>query len=268
MMTQPTSRRKGKFRQPKRVQVHDEEGWTHITTTHRTTSNKLCALPPIKDLLVPAESPDGLTLKKLKKQFEWHKRCWEESHSWQAMKAALDNGLLAGPATKIDNCICVGLGSPSGFLRGGWVDRRAVSLYQLAALVTMLEYFAHGDAPSISIKDCSAQDPVFNALDKQLLEYVGLRVVEHPAAFTLINEGTFLYAPGAERIHLLDMLPSNPALFFGGPLDDENLVGLPDDSKEVLSLFLTTRRSMPLPSFDSNVHSFWKSSLFWRPEES
>lgn len=79
-----------------------------------------------------------------------------------------------------------------------------------------------------SVKDCSAQDPVFNTLDKQLLESTGIRVVEHPVAFTLINDRTFLYSPGAERVHLLDMLASNPTLFFGGPLDDGTLVGLYD----------------------------------------
>ncbi|KKZ67704.1 hypothetical protein EMCG_01069 [[Emmonsia] crescens] len=266
MMTQPTSRRKGRFRQPKRVQVRDEDGWTHITTTQRSTSNKLC-VPPIQDLLIPAEAPDGLTFKKLKKQFEWHKRCWEESQSWRTMKAALENGLVAGTASRIDNCVCFGLGSPSGFLRGGWVDRRAVSLYQLAALATMLEYFAHENTLSTTIKDSYAQDPVFNALDKQLLESIGMRVVEHPDAFTLINERTFLYSPGAERVHILDMLPSNPALFFGGPLDGENLVRLPDDKEEVLSGFLNTRRLMLLPPFEPNIHAFWKSSLFWRPED-
>jgi hypothetical protein len=36
--------------------------------------------------------------------------------------------------------VCVGLGSPSGFLRGGWVDRRAVSMYQLAALASILKW--------------------------------------------------------------------------------------------------------------------------------
>ncbi|OJD14359.1 hypothetical protein AJ78_05294 [Emergomyces pasteurianus Ep9510] len=267
MITQSTSRRKGRFHQPKRVQIHDEDGWTHITTTQRTTFNKGC-LPPIKDLLLPAEAPDGLTFKKLKKQFEWHKRGWEESQSWQTMKAALDGGLLAGVARKMDNCVCVGLGSPSGFLRGGWVDRRTVSLYQLAALVTMLEYFAQQDSLPPIIKDCYAQDPVFNTLDKQLLESQGVRVVQHPEAFTLINERTFLYSPGAERVHILDMLSSNPALFFGGPLDGENLIRLPDEKEEVLSQFLNTRRLMLLPPFDPNIHAFWKSSLFWRPEDS
>ncbi|OAX81499.1 hypothetical protein ACJ72_04157 [Emergomyces africanus] len=305
-MTQSTSRRKGRCHQPKRVQVHDEEGWTHITTTERKTFNKHC-LPPIKDLLIPAEAPDGLTFKNLKKQFESHKRGWEESRTWQTMKAALDSGLIAGAGSRVDNCVCVGLGSPSGFLRGGWVDRRAVSLYQLAALVTMLEYFgaflcsifltsvglarplgvdriwnfakeltgrqirrsiAHQDTLPTAIKDCYAQDPVFNTLDKQLLESHGIRVVEHPEAFTLINERTFLYSPGAERVHILDMLPSNPALFFGGPLDGENILRLPDDKEKILSEFLNTRRLMLLPPFDPNIPAFWKSSLFWRPEDS
>lgn len=34
----------------------------------------------------------------------------------------------------VERIVCVGLGSPSGFLRDGWVDRRSVSMYQLAAL--------------------------------------------------------------------------------------------------------------------------------------
>lgn len=36
--------------------------------------------------------------------------------------------------------VCIGLGSPSGFLRGGWVDRRAVSMYQLAALRSIMSW--------------------------------------------------------------------------------------------------------------------------------
>ncbi|EEH42533.2 uncharacterized protein PADG_07353 [Paracoccidioides brasiliensis Pb18] len=265
-MRQSSARRKGRSCQPKRVQVHDDDGWTHITTTRHATANKPC-LPPVRDVLAPAEAPDGLSLKTLKKQFEWHKKVWEESQSWKTLREVLGTALSTGALRTIDKCVCVGLGSPSGFLRGGWVDRRAVSLYQLAALVTILEYFAWEDTPSNAIKDCYAQDPVFNMLDKQLLESVGVHVVEDPKAFALINEGTFLYSPGAERSHLLVMLSSNPALFFGGPLDGENLVRLPDTREDVLSGFLKSRRSMLLPPFDSNVNAFWMTSLFWRSED-
>ncbi|PGH16273.1 hypothetical protein AJ79_01812 [Helicocarpus griseus UAMH5409] len=265
MMYQPKPRRKGKPRQQKRIQVHDEEGWTHITTNRRTTANEL-RLPPVEDVLAPAEAPDGLSFKRLKKQLEWHKKCWEESQSWQTMRRAMENGTAADASRIIDNCVCVGLGSPSGFIRGGLVDRRAVSLYQLAALATVLEYFAHEDTPLEPIKACYAQDPVFNKLDRQLLESIGVSVVEDPEAFALINERTFLYSPGAERTHLLDMLPSNPALFFGGPLDGETLARLPDDGEDPLTKFTDTRRSILLPSFEPNIPAFWKTSLFWRHE--
>jgi hypothetical protein len=43
----------------------------------------------------------------------------------------------SSPADAVDAVVCIGLGSPSGFLRDGWVDRRAVSLYQLAALASI-----------------------------------------------------------------------------------------------------------------------------------
>lgn len=48
----------------------------------------------------------------------------------------------------IENIICIGLGSPSGFLRGGWVDRRQVSLVQVAALVRIKELFRSSFSPS------------------------------------------------------------------------------------------------------------------------
>lgn len=50
----------------------------------------------------------------------------------------------------LENIVCIGLGSPSGFLRGGWVDRRSVSLYQLAALVCVMELISKSIA-AISI---------------------------------------------------------------------------------------------------------------------
>ena len=65
-----------------------------------------------------------------------------------------------------------------------------------------------------------AQDPVFNNMDKELLNFVGVEVVEDPEAFSLVSEHTFLYAPGAERTHLARLLSKNPVLFFGGPLEN------------------------------------------------
>lgn len=68
-----------------------------------------------------------------------------------------------------------------------------------------------------------AQDPVFNSLDRELLNSLNIEIVEHPSAFNSVDEHTFLYAPGAERTHLLDLLPLKPAMFFGGPLETNSI---------------------------------------------
>lgn len=74
-------------------------------------------------------------------------------------------------------------------------------------------------SPSMKIETIYAQDPVFNNLDRQLLESLAIEVVQDPVAFSLVDRQTFLYSPGAERSHLVKMLPLSPALFFGGPLE-------------------------------------------------
>ncbi|PGG98392.1 hypothetical protein AJ80_09542 [Polytolypa hystricis UAMH7299] len=266
----------------KRIQIHDSDGWTHIATTTTSSSSgrrtkkkrgkpRPHHFPHVQDLLIPAEAPHDLTPKKLKRDFEWHKQRWEASESWSALRQALDSSGLDGGGgggvvrgVKVDTCVCVGLGSLSGLLRGGWVDRRSVSLDQLAALVCLVEYLCVSSATTLK---CYAQDPVFNALDKQLLESLGFTVVEHPAAFELVNERTFLYCPGAERSHLVDILPSNPILFFGGPLESEPApVVVGEGEGEVLASFLETRRSMRLPPFEPNEHAFWKTGLFWKAD--
>lgn len=130
-----TSRRKKTQAHSKRLEVADEDGWTHVTTAAHVPRK---AFRELDGELLPAEAPARLTIDELKKQYHVHKQRWENSSSCDALKRALQN-----PAAnrEIDNVICIGLGSPSGFLRGGWVDRRSVSLYQLAALASILEFF-------------------------------------------------------------------------------------------------------------------------------
>jgi hypothetical protein len=134
----------------KRIQVDGEDGWTHITTTssgsNKPRKNKPKSKAPIfHDQLLPAETPASLTFPGLEEQFQLHKRRWEESECHVTVKRGLERALLWSNAgsgrrkRRISKCVCIGLGSPSGFLRGGWVDRRGISLYQLAGLVSMLE---------------------------------------------------------------------------------------------------------------------------------
>ena len=136
------SSRAATFQHTKRAQVLDDEGWTHVTTTtsRRQAPRTHDPIKAVEDQLTPAEFPDGFTFEKLKDRYEWHKERWQESMTWIAVKGTLKAELSRWPPGSIDNCVCVGLGSPSGLLRGGLVDRRSVSLSQLAALVSILEF--------------------------------------------------------------------------------------------------------------------------------
>ena len=141
------SSRPAKFQHSKRAQVLDDEGWTHVTTTtsRRPAPRSHNPIKAVEDQLTPAEFPDDLAFERLKDRYEWHKGRWQESMIWNAVKRTLNAELSRWPPGSIDNCVCVGLGSPSGLLRGGLVDRRSVSLFQLAALVSILEFICTDD---------------------------------------------------------------------------------------------------------------------------
>ena len=141
-----SSKKKPQKQKQKRLEVTDENGWTHVTTNGnarraiRNTSStpQTSSESDIATSLPPAEAPRNLTVDELTHQFEGYRARWEASESWRAIRDVLERRLAAeygSGSGRIDNIVCVGLGSPSGFLKGGWVDRRSVSMYQLAALV-------------------------------------------------------------------------------------------------------------------------------------
>ncbi|KAJ6164490.1 hypothetical protein N7470_003162 [Penicillium chermesinum] len=219
----PHSSRNKRPTHQKRQQVTDNDGWTHVTnssnarrvfrsTAHvkkqdgaqQTDHNAQESEPT----LGPAEAPARLTLAELESQYRAHREQWITSVTWKALKADLNTYILGtrvvpqgnegfdqldpeSPGLAVENIVCIGLGSPSGFLRGGWVDRRSVSMYQLAALECLKNQLSGSGSLSVY-----AQDPVFNKLDRDLLESLRMTIVEHPAAFGLITRNTLLFCPG------------------------------------------------------------------------
>ncbi|PWY80237.1 hypothetical protein BO83DRAFT_332773 [Aspergillus eucalypticola CBS 122712] len=277
----------------KRLQITDATtGWTHVTTSGkarrcaRTTTSQS---PTTKEesetteTFHPAEAPPTTTLDSLKSQFTQIQRTWKDSTTCDVVGRTLHNILLPqfqlqpresntdnsqshtttenknnGIGTGIDSIICIGLGSPSGFLRGGWVDRRLVSLYQLAALVDVIASISSSSFADPTIKTY-AQDPVFNTLDKSLLSSLDITVLESPLAFDKVSPRTFLFCPGAERTHLEQLLALDPAFVFGGPLEDVE--------SEVVSAFVKRRGSVRLPLFEAQEHAFWNMRVYYPLEK-
>ncbi|GLA59232.1 hypothetical protein AtubIFM54640_009965 [Aspergillus tubingensis] len=273
-------------------------GWTHVTTSGkarrcaRTTKDQQSQSQfqsPTKEesetteTFHPAEAPPTTTLDSLKTQFTQIQRTWKDSSTCDVVGRTLHNIFLAqlqsresntdnteqshtateknkntGIETGIDSIICIGLGSPTGFLRGGWVDRRLVSLYQLAALVDVVASISSSSSADSTIKTY-AQDPVFNTLDKSLLSSLDIIVLESPLAFGKVTPRTFLFCPGAERTHLEQLLALDPAFVFGGPLEDVE--------SEVVSAFVKRRGSVRLPLFEAQEHAFWNMRVYYPLEK-
>ncbi|KAF3479732.1 uncharacterized protein GIQ15_06708 [Arthroderma uncinatum] len=255
----------------KRINIQDDDGWTHVTSRNGNIRRESQSAPkataaPLLDELAPAEIPDGLTLKKIVEQYESHKQRWQESQTWKTLKTSIEENGYFGARSEnaiVKNLVCIALGSPSGFLRGGLVDRRSVSLFQLAAFTSIRDLLTGSDDSS-RIEKCYAQDPVFNTLDTELLESLNIEVLKDSSAFKLVNENTLLFAPGMERSHLLELLPLNPILFFGGPLDSSHSISAPEEESSILAEFTQKTQSIRLPEFEPNTAPFWGTSLFWR----
>ncbi|QKX63443.1 uncharacterized protein TRUGW13939_10613 [Talaromyces rugulosus] len=293
----------------KRLQITDDDGWVHVvntsisdssprtkpkTYTSATTDGSAddpdCS-PSSKQeekekeeeeegklpLILPAEAPPRLTLSSLRQKFDADLAAWQTSATWTTLRDSLLRILARLPAgSEFDRLVCIGLGSPSG-LRDGWVDRRDVASYQLAAFVSLVQSVQQeqeqetsqtGEAAATTRKmEIIAQDPIFNALDKQLLSSLGITVVAHPQAFSSVTAQTLLFAPGAEKRHLELVLPARPLVLFGGPLEEDTGRLYQNQQKQkdsVIEQFLTTTQSMKLVEFGPRPEAFWRMRIYWR----
>ncbi|KAF5855517.1 hypothetical protein ETB97_009079 [Aspergillus alliaceus] len=250
----PHSNRKRNLNYHKRLEVTDSSGWTHVTASGKSARRVLHTSQKHhgnteqgeqSQILVPAEAPTNLKLEDLQTQFQGYRQRWEGSESWRVVE-----GTLSSATAKVDRMVCIGLGSPSGFLKGGWVDRRSVSMYQLAGLVSVLDLLRKFN-PNLQVY---AQDPVFNTHDKSLLASLDITVLDHPHAFEQVSPNTVLYCPGAERTHLEQLLSHAPVLVFGGPLEDIE--------SEAVRQFAESRRSVRIPRFEDMEHAFWNMRVY------
>lgn len=280
-----TRRKKPPSNQHKRLQVTDDSGWTHVTTTrharrvHRQPNSKHGQVQQDEEALEPlepAEAPAKTSLADLQRQLDLYRKRWEASATWECAVRSLQRALpsckskgAGEPEGDADadadadshlgvSVVCIGLGSPSGFLRGGWVDRRAVSMYQLAALGSIMGWIQENTTPDTP--KAFAQDPVFNKHDTELLNHLNITVLKHPSAFEKVTPRTFLFCPGAERRHLEILLARDPAFVFGGPLEDID--------SEVVREFVAKRESVQLARFEEMETAFWGMRVYYPPQAS
>ncbi|KAJ5518191.1 Sensitivity To Red Light Reduced-like SRR1 [Penicillium expansum] len=250
---------------PKRTQVTDDDGWTHVasggnvrrvmrtrprgTTEIKESESGISSNHPEEPTLTPAEAPGRLTLSELQAQFQTHRERWESSESWTKLTSVLDERLKRAQeqASTSDATSSARPAVPSTPLSVLGSEAR------LAALASIKDQVACTTSSNLKVY---AQDPVFNTLDESLLAALNITVIKHPEAFSHITANTMLFCPGAERKHLELLLPSKPWLLFGGPLEHA-------DSDGVLQGYVDGAGSYCLPVFEALEHAFWNMRLYW-----
>ncbi|KAI4140384.1 MAG: hypothetical protein LQ341_003854 [Variospora aurantia] len=266
---------------PKRIQVTDSDGWTHIRRSHsKTTSNKhACCSSSLKKLL-PSSIPTGQTLLDLRNTHAHYRSQWLPSPCHLALQDLLRNDLplffFFSSSRCIDRCIILGLGSLSNGRRSSW--------WELVFLETLLESLFlhpsshhHRKTPDRKLEETAiyAQDPVFNELDRVFLEDLGYTVVSDPAAFDLITASTLLFAPHLEvEVYAKALGKAKPRMCIGTAMEEclervinNNHEREMEEENEIFSQYLSSATTVSssstrLPDFDRDPWTQF-TCLYW-----
>ncbi|KAL8843322.1 MAG: hypothetical protein Q9170_000180 [Blastenia crenularia] len=215
--------RRKKPPRPKRRHITDSEGWTHITTSNKTSYLNNAVSSQRK--ILPAEAPNGQTLNDLQNSYIHYREQWRSSSCHQSTQHLLDNTVSASLRFResMDRCVVLGLGSLSNGRRSSW--------WELVFLETVLDCLSPPPLSEVERKKPQdkqfklyVQDPVFNDMDKAFLKSLGYTVLPDPEAFEWITPSTLLFAPHLEvdlYTRALDKAKPRPAVRKHGSKEKE-----------------------------------------------
>ncbi|KAJ5397416.1 hypothetical protein N7509_005529 [Penicillium cosmopolitanum] len=116
------------------LEITGDDGWTDVTsgsnvrravrTTKARSDRETNRVDETELFLSPAEASAGLTFEELKAQYRGYNERWIQSETWQKPRVQLDQRIhdqeteTSSQDLNVDGIVCIGLGSPGGFLRG------------------------------------------------------------------------------------------------------------------------------------------------------
>lgn len=212
------TRRKKRPQQPKRIQITDSEGWTHISRSGKKVSINHASTTQQK--LVPSEAPEGQTLLDLQDSHAYYRDQWLSSSCHEALQKLLQTDLpIALHSRKcVDRCIILGLGSLSNGRRSSW--------WELVFFETVVDILFSSSSAQVDKKhddelQIYVQDPVFNELDTAFLKSLGYAVLSSPEGFKHVTPSTFLFAPHLEMPLYMEALSGpKPRLCIGTAIEE------------------------------------------------
>ncbi|KAL9620068.1 MAG: hypothetical protein Q9160_005358 [Pyrenula sp. 1 TL-2023] len=276
-----------------RTLLSSADGWTHVLpSTYLTTASSaasasastpspLASLAPLNDALPtstlePAEAPPHTTDETALATHARYVSRLRDTAFWEATDRQIRAIVRpSGPHTTattavgddddarrvvIRKAILFGLGSPTGLCRGGMVDRRRVSGWQLAWFVEVVRLVEALQGHPLEEK--LAQEPLYNAHDIRLHKALGIEVLDSPEAFERMTNETLVFAPGAEREVLRRIFEGDqeeqrrPVVFVGNLMDGQEGGG--EEAR---------MKRWELPRFEEEDESvFWGMGIYWGGE--
>ena len=278
-----STRRKKRIEHSKRQEIADDDGWTRVVKTTPSNRHSLTSddrhgrhdhdkssntqQPPLHLNLTPTQVPSDATLSSLQHRFTRLQSQWRASPSY----AALATALKRQETSSITTHLLLGSGTFCGY-RSGWIGRHDVALLQVAVFVSILD-LSTGKEGKGGPK-AYAQEPLYNELDKEFLGTLGVEVLVDPKGFEVVEERTFVYAPGAEREIVRRVLKGKPECVLGSDLrlylDDSSREGVEAEDAAAATgrMFMGEHDSVRLPDFDMANEPFREQYLYYpKPKE-
>lgn len=117
---------------PKRIQVKDTSGWTHIIRGSKA-QRKQSYIKPMSHLKPREVDANMKTVEQASMRLKGYACDWEKSECREKLQKIMEEDVLMSDNVNISSCVCLGLGSLTG------VNGSKSSWYELVTLIWILE---------------------------------------------------------------------------------------------------------------------------------
>ena len=109
------------------------------------------------------------------------------------------------------------------------------------------------------------QEPRFTQTDKEFCAKLGLKAVENPDAFSLVNENTLVFGIHMELDIYNRALANRPAIYVGASLQEwEKVVGHGLGDENPLTAFSEMESACDIYAFPDLDYMFSSTVVYWR----
>ena len=117
--------------------IVDGQGWIHLRKNRRES------LPPWKETMEPARTAENITTKDVDRALSERRGQWVASNARTDCDAALRSMMFRNRDLRVDQCLCIGIGTFSGMNPYEPLNRPLGQIAALFTFITRLRKYSH-----------------------------------------------------------------------------------------------------------------------------